>query len=258
MANQNNDDSIREELGGLGQEAKGHVKEGLGNLTGDRSLERSGERDQAIGDARAESNNVLDESDGVRGGTLGAGGASDYRDRYKGRLVTGLYRTPDEAQRAYDDLTTRHGYRNEDVSVLMTDETRKRHYGDVTPGTELHDEGEGNQALKGLGVGSAIGGTLGAIIAAVAAVGSNLVLPGLGLVIAGPLAAAFAGAGAGGATGGLLGALIGSGIPEDRAKEYETGLREGGIVLGTHARDDAHAAELERDYQSWGGRDVVR
>jgi uncharacterized protein YjbJ (UPF0337 family) len=255
MANQNRDDSVREEIGGLGQEAKGHIKEGLGNLTGDRSLERSGERDQAIGDARAESNDVLAESDGVRAGTAGA---PAYGDRYKGRLVTGLYRTPDEAQRAYDELTTRHGYRNDDVSVLMTDDTRKRYYGDAKPGTELDKDGDGNKALEGLGVGSAIGGTLGAVIAAIAAVGSNLVLPGLGLVVAGPLAAAFAGAGAGGATGGLLGALIGSGIPEDRAKEYETGLQEGGIVLGTHARDDAHAVELERDYQTWGGRDVVR
>lgn len=171
------------------------------------------------------------------------------RDRSSGRLVTGLYRTPEQAQRAYEDLTTRHGYRNEDVSVLMTDETRKRHFG---------DESEGNKALEGLGVGSAIGGTLGAILAAVAAAGTQLLIPGSGLVIIGPVAAAFAGAGAGGATGGLLGALIGSGIPADRAREYETGLRKGGIVLGTHARDDRHAEELERDYRTWGGEDVTR
>ena len=79
-------------------------------------------------------------------------------------------------------------------------------------------------------------------------------LPRPGIAIAG----AIAGAGAGGAAGTILGALIGAGIPEDRAKEYESGIREGGIVLGTRARDDAHAAELERDFTSYGGRDVLR
>ena len=45
-------------------------------------------------------------------------------------------------------------------------------------------------------------------MAAVAAAGTSLAIPGLGVVIAGPLAAALAGAGAGAATGGLLGAQV--------------------------------------------------
>lgn len=73
--------------------------------------------------------------------------------------------------------------------------------------------------------GAGIGGAVGAALAAIAAVGTSLAIPGLGLVVAGPLAAALAGAGAGGATGGLLGALIGAGIPEHRAKVYDAGLR---------------------------------
>ena len=51
-----------------------------------------------------------------------------------------------------------------------------------------------------------------AVLAALTAAGTSIALPGLGLVIAGPLAAAAAGAGAGAATGGLLGALIGWGL----------------------------------------------
>ena len=57
--------------------------------------------------------------------------------------------------------------------------------------------------------------------AAIAAIGTSLVIPGLGLVVAGPLAAALAGAGAGGTAGGLIGALVGHGMPEDRTKKYE-------------------------------------
>jgi uncharacterized membrane protein len=87
-------------------------------------------------------------------------------------------------------------------------------------------------------------------------VGGSIALPGLGLVVAGPIAAVLAGAGAGGTAGGLIGALVGAGIPEDRAKEYESGIKNGGIVIATHARDDKHADELQRDYESWGATNV--
>ena len=59
---------------------------------------------------------------------------------------------------------------------------------------------------------------VGAALAALFAVGTVVVVPGLGLVLAGPIAAALAGAGAGGVTGGLIGALIGAGIPEGESR----------------------------------------
>jgi hypothetical protein len=65
-------------------------------------------------------------------------------------------------------------------------------------------------------------------------------------------------AGAGGATGTLVGALIGAGSPENRAAEYERGLKEGDIVLGTRAKDEAHATELEREFTGHGARNVLR
>src|SRR5688572_32858947 len=77
-------------------------------------------------------------------------------------------------------------------------------------------------------------------------------------IFAGPIAGAIAGAGAGGATGTLVGALIGAGIPENRAAEYERGLKEGGIVLGTRAKDESHATELEREFAGHGARNVLR
>ena len=55
-----------------------------------------------------------------------------------------------------------------------------------------------------------------------------------------------------------MGALVGAGIPENRAADYDRGLREGGIVLGTRAKDAAHASELERDFTGYGARDVRR
>src|SRR5688500_18237841 len=99
-----------------------------------------------------------------------------------------------------------------------------------------------------------VGAALGAIVAAATAIA----IPGLGLVVAGPIAGAIAGAGAGGATGTLLGVLVGAGIPENRAAEYEQGLKEGGIVLGTRAKDEAHASDLEREFTGHGARNVLR
>jgi len=108
---------------------------------------------------------------------------------------------------------------------------------------------EGSKAMEGLGVGSAVGGTLGAIIGAVAAIGTSVLIPGLGLVVAGPVAAALAGAGAGGATGGLIGALVGSGIPEEHAKVYDEGVRNGRIYMGVNARADEDAEYFEREWR---------
>ena len=135
------------------------------------------------------------------------------------KMVTGLFRDRDSAERAYNDIAAR-GYGRDDLNLVMSDETRKRHFLNAeTPQTEL-----GSKAAEGAGVGAGIGGAVGATLAAIAAIGTSLVVPGLGLVIAGPLAAGLAGAGAGGAAGGLIGALIGAGIPEERVKHYEAGL----------------------------------
>jgi uncharacterized protein YjbJ (UPF0337 family) len=244
MSNQGTykDDSVAEEISATGERVKGAVKDGVGAVTGDRSLEREGKRENAEGRARQATNNVMDETDGVRGATVGAP-----------NLVTGMYDTPESAGKAYQDLTTRHGYTSDDISVVMSDETRKRHFGRVEA-----DNAFGTKAAEGAGVGGGIGIGVGAAIGALVAAATAIAIPGLGLVVAGPLAGAIAGAGAGGAAGTLIGALVGAGIPENRAAEYERGLKDGGIVIGTRARDEAHAAALERDFRSYGARNVQR
>ena len=245
MAEKYKDDSVAEETSAFGERVKGATKDAVGAVTGNRSLEREGERENAEGRARQANNNVFDETDGARGRTVGG----------SRNLVTGVYDSPETAGRAYQDLTTRHGYRANDISVLMSDETRKRHFGNVRPGQEFE---EGSKAAEGAGIGGGIGIGVGAALGALVAAATAIAIPGLGLVVAGPIAGAIAGAGAGGATGTLLGALIGAGIPEDRASEYARGIKEGGIVLGTRARDDAHAQALERDFTGYGARNVRR
>ena len=73
---------------------------------------------------------------------------------------------------------------------------------------------------------------------------------GVALIVAGPIAAALAGAGAGAVTGGAIGALVGAGIPEERVKAYESGLKEGGIVMGVKPRTPEDQDYFDRE---WGG-----
>ena len=154
-------------------------------------------------------------------------------------LVTGLFPDRESAERAYQDLSAL-GYSDRDINLVMADDTRKRHFSD----SDSARTALGTKAAEGAGFGAGIGGTLGAIAAGVAAVGTSVVLPGVGLVIAGPLAAALVGAGAGGAAGGLLGALIGWGIPAETVKRYEQGIREGGILMGVKPRSAEDAQHL--------------
>ena len=175
-------------------------------------------------------------------------GAVDVEDS----MLTGIFNDRDRAERGYQALTAR-GYGPNDINVVMSDATRKKYFDSAAATTEL-----GSKAAKGAGVGGAIGGTVGAIAAAIAAIGTSLVIPGLGLVVAGPLAAALAGAGAGGAAGGIVGALIGAGIPEERVKHYEKGIKDGGILMGVKPRSDEDAADLQREWTTAGGEHVYR
>jgi hypothetical protein len=163
----------------------------------------------------------------------------------KAKLVTGLFKTRVAAEAALDAIIKR-GYTRDDISVLMSDATKNKEFAVET----------GTHAADGAGIGGAVGGALGATLAAIAAVGVSVTLPGLGLVIAGPIVAALAGAGAGGATGGLIGALIGAGIPEHRAKVYDAGLRGGGILLGVEAKSDEDVSKLEQLLEDIGAEHV--
>jgi hypothetical protein len=159
-------------------------------------------------------------------------------------LVTRSFRDRESAERAFNDLSSR-GYTSDDIHVLMSDETRKRHFDNDKDKTDL-----GNKAAEGAGIGGAVGGAVGATLVGIAAAAATLTVPGLGLVIAGPLAGALAGGATGAATGGLVGMLVGAGIPEDRAKEYEQDLKQGNIVMGVRPRDDNDARYFDNEWQS--------
>ncbi|MBL0032868.1 MAG: hypothetical protein IPP27_12100 [Bacteroidetes bacterium] len=166
------------------------------------------------------------------------------------QMLTGMFADRESTEQAYSSLNER-GYTKDDINLVMSDETRKKHFSGEMSDTEL-----GTKAAEGAGKGSAIGGTVGAIAGVIAAIGTSLVIPGLGIVVAGPIAAGLAGAGAGGITGGIIGALVGSGIPEERAKLYEQGVKEGRIVMGVHPRNDEDSKYFEEKWRANSGEKI--
>ena len=164
------------------------------------------------------------------------------------RMVTGLFRDSENVERAYEVVHQR-GYGTADINVVMSDDTRRRYFSDdrqvnVELGRKIEEGGE---------MGGPMGGTIGTLIPALIAVGV-VALPGLGLVLAGPIAVALAAAGAAGLAVGVIGALSDWGIPEERAKQYELGIHDGGILMGVRARSGEDARHFKQQWEAIGGQ----
>lgn len=177
------------------------------------------------------------------------------------RFVSATFPGLPEARAAVRRLEGQ-GYPCNELSVVMSDDTRRHHlrthpeFEGFDPNAYLIDQVEievDRKTLKGVGTGGTIGGALGAMAAALAATGTTVVIPPLGLVIAGPLAAAFAGAGAGGALGGLVGGLTGAGMSEYRAKRLERVVSEGQVIVIARAHTVPELRQIEALMSGSGG-----
>lgn len=167
-------------------------------------------------------------------------------------MLTGMFRDRKSTENAYNSMHER-GYKKDEINLVMSKETHDKYFSEDKEETEL-----GNKAAAGSGAGSAIGGTIGAITGIVAAIGTSIVIPVLGVVVAGPIAAGLAGAGAGGIAGGIIGALVGWGIPKERAKIYESGIKNGHIVMGVKPKNNEDAEYFERTWHENDASEVHR
>jgi len=169
-------------------------------------------------------------------------------------MVTGVFRSRYDAQCSHEWLLTR-GYTAQEINVLMSDATRTAYLADEKRGRQ----DAGNMAMAGVATGGAVGTAVGATLGAIATVGSiNLLLPGFGLVLAGPVVGALAGGGAGAIAGGVIGGLVGLGIPESNAKAYETALREGGVVIGVVPHTDQDSRDIEQEFRNRNAENIIR
>jgi hypothetical protein len=163
----------------------------------------------------------------------------------KNTAAFGIYSSRMTAEAAVDQLTAA-GFSNQDVSVLMSDNQGSKEF--ATEKNTKAPEG----TTTGVGVGGAIGGTLGLL----AGIGA-LAIPGVGpLIAAGPIMGALAGLGVGGAVGGIVGALVGMGIPEYEAKRYEGRVKDGGILLSIHCDSSDEISRAKDILKATGAEDI--
>jgi len=105
------------------------------------------------------------------------------------------------------------------------------------------------------GRGAAAGAITGGMIGGVAAAAASLLIPGVGLLVAGGvLASFFGGALAGSAIGGILGAMNGLGVSEREAQFYERQFHEGRAIVAVIAAD--RSPEAVGILANYGGQHI--
>lgn len=164
---------------------------------------------------------------------------------YERKVLTGMFRDRESTENAYNSLNER-GYSKDDIHLVMSEKTMKFDYEvDANKKNKIS-----TKASARAGKGSAIGGAIGAIVGVIAAIGTSVLIPGFGVLVAGSLAVGLVGAGAGGITGGVIGVFVSLGIPEAKAKLYESGLKEGNVVISVMPRNDEDAKFLENNWRA--------
>ncbi len=143
--------------------------------------------------------------------------------------VTGVFDSKKEANAAVSKLLDT-GFAREDMSLIVSDNLHHTFF--ASPVDDEHTRVE-----KGAATGALFGAALGGLVAGLTLVGI-VVVPGSGLLVAGPLIAILSGAGAGAAAGSISGALISAGFAVDEAKRYEEEIRHGKAVIVVHTSDE--------------------
>lgn len=134
--------------------------------------------------------------------------------------IVGSFRTEEEASRAIEQLKAE-GYSTDEISVIAKDRKDMKAISEET----------GTKAPEGVATGATAGGLVGGIAGLLAGLGI-MAIPVFGpIMVAGPIAVTLTGTAVGAGAGGLVGGLIGLGIPEDEAKEYESNVKEGQILV---------------------------
>jgi len=139
------------------------------------------------------------------------------------RIVIALFEERSEAEDAIRDLKNA-GFTNDQIGVATHDR--------VVEGEERVDRDDREETATGLAEGATAGAITGGVIGGLLGLISSLLIPGVGpLVVGGVLASTLMGMGVGAATGGLIGALVGMGVPEEDARYFDAGLREGRTLV---------------------------
>lgn len=158
-------------------------------------------------------------------------------------LVVGLFTNSQKAGKAIASLKEK-GY-TDDISVIA-----KNQAGEISEHQVKDDIGQG--MATGMAVGAPLGALAGLIVGTV-----SIPITGALLIIAGPLTVAWGltGAAVGALGGGLVGALVKTGVPEEKAKQFENHIMKGEVLVTIDAKE-ANTKIVERDLHKLGAYDI--
>ena len=174
---------------------------------------------------------------------------TDLREENAESLVQ-VFDSFDDAGRAYEYLLSK-GYDRDEIDVVMSQATREKflsregHPEGHTPERgEEDDEAAEKKVFKSAGAMAVVGGLSGFL----AALGASILLPGVGLIVAGPLAAL------GATTGALVGGIYGVPLADEnnekhsRTEELEKAMREGKILVRVTPKSQSDREEILQDW----------
>lgn len=162
------------------------------------------------------------------------------------KAVIGLVTTSAQAEQIVAALQSS-GFSTQDISALLSDENATRDF--------AHEKN--TKAPEGSAVGATAGGVLGGTLGVLAGIGT-LAIPGLGpFIAAGPIMAALSGAAAGATVGAITGALVGLGIPELEARQYETKVKGGNVLISVHTETAEQRARAKEVLTQYGASDIA-
>jgi hypothetical protein len=149
----------------------------------------------------------------------------------------GVFSSPEQADAAVTAIHSELSVPSDRISYL---------YKDRDSATVVHEGG--SAAAEGAASGATIGGVVGAGLGLATVAG---LIPVIGPILA--VGATAAGALTGVAAGGLVGALVGLGIDEPAAKEYETEVSSGNVLLAVEADE---AIDIASVFSRMGGTNI--
>ena len=153
--------------------------------------------------------------------------------------VSGVFFTKKDADNAYHNLI-RMGHTEDDISVLMSDETLSKNqvYTD-----EPADE-------------SALSRAANAFTGFIISITSMISLPGIGIAISNTLQKKMPADVVSHETG-KQDVMRGSGIPEQHFDSYDSGMREGGIIISVDPRNNDERKSIVNNFRLNNGTDIL-
>lgn len=155
--------------------------------------------------------------------------------------------TDGESSRKAINILTELGYTNDEIQVIVTDDTA----GTAHEKSEKSDAASETQEETKAGTAAAAMATIGATLGAAAAISVTLATAGGALLVLGPIAAGGAMLGAG--AGGLFGSLLGSSVSAEEKTFYEQGVHEGRILIVVQPHSDDDAVQIRNGWLAIGG-----